>query len=88
MQTDGMQDKPILEYPCQWTYKIIGSKRESLEQAVGEIMGSQSYDLSFSNWSKGGAYCSLNLQVTVHSEDNRTAIYESLQHRTEVRYVL
>ena len=51
-------------------------------------MGSQAYDLSFSNWSKGGAYCSLNLKVTVETEDNRTDIYHSLQRRSEIRYVL
>lgn len=88
MLEDGTQDKPIIEYPCEWTYKVIGAQREALESAVGEVMGSQAYDLSFSNWSKGGAYCSLNLKVTVETEDNRTEIYHSLQRRSEIRYVL
>jgi putative lipoic acid-binding regulatory protein len=80
--------KAQIEYPCQWLYKIIGSDREKLHQALLEIVSDNSRDISPSNSSHSGKYHCLNLEVTVQSEEERNSIYMALKAHPQVKMVL
>jgi len=82
------QQKPIIDYPCKWTYKIIGSEQTQLESAARAVVGSESFELTFSNRSKAGTYLSYNLSVTVRDDEERLEYYEKLRLREEVKMVL
>lgn len=81
-------NKPHIEYPCKWTYKIIGTDEESLREAVSDIMDETKYDLSLSRKSSGGKYVSLTMETVVQSEDKRNKIYALLGEYEEVKGVL
>jgi putative lipoic acid-binding regulatory protein len=81
-------EKLSLEYPCSWSYKVVGFERAGIEIAVMEIFSERHYTLNPSKTSKGGKYISMNLELLVHNEDERTYFYETLKAHQHVKMVL
>jgi putative lipoic acid-binding regulatory protein len=77
-----------LEYPCSWTYKVIASERKALEQAIRDVLSEREHRLTTSNSSKSGKYTSMNLNLLVHNEDDRTFIFEALKEHQDIKMVL
>jgi len=82
------EKKVVLEYPCNWCYKVIASEKEALEQAVRDVIDEREHKLTPSNKSKTGKYTSMNLDLLVHNEDDRTFIYEALKKHQAIKMVL
>ncbi len=80
--------KPILEYPCRWAYKIIGSDKGKMEKAIEEIIQGHSCTITPSNTSKTGKYHCLNLEMLVNDEGHRTGIYDRLCGHPAIKMVL
>lgn len=80
--------KLVLEYPCNWSYKVIATEKAALEQAVRDVIDEREHSLSPSNRSKTGKYTSMNLDILVHNEDDRTFIYEALKKHQAIKMVL
>ncbi len=79
---------PVMEYPCRWIYKIIGSDNGAIRKAVEKIVEGHDYTITPSNVSRTGRYHSLNLEVLVDDEGHRTGIYNKLQSHPAVKMVL
>lgn len=77
-----------IEYPCDWTFKIIGQDEELLRKAAMSSLQSRIYIINKSNASSGGKYISLNLVVTVKDEIDRNEIFNGLQNDSAVKLVL
>ncbi len=77
-----------LEYPCSWCYKVVARERAGIEIAAIEIFGERHYSLNPSNTSKNGKYISMNLELLVHNEDERTYFYETLKAHPHIKMVL
>ncbi|GIX49648.1 MAG: hypothetical protein KatS3mg131_3859 [Candidatus Tectimicrobiota bacterium] len=77
-----------LNYPCRWVYKVIGSGQEQVRQAIDEVVAGYDYTVTFSNASKTGKYCCLNVELTVDSEAVRTHLYRALKQHPHVILVL
>ncbi len=77
-----------LNYPCLWTYKVIGSIREDLRRAVHDVVGDMEHTLTFSNNSRRGRYLSLKLELIVQNDAQRVGIYESLSQQSAIKIVL
>ena len=87
-ETNDEMPKLELEYPCRWRYKIVGTHKESMVEAVCEVIADKEHTLTHSNSSKSGKYTSLNLDMLVHNEDERTFIYEALKAHKNIKMVL
>jgi len=85
---EGDERKLELEYPCNWKYKIVGAERKKLEAAIHSVILERDHSLKHSNTSKTGKYISLNLDMLVHNEDDRTFIFEALKAHQDVKMVL
>ena len=85
---NDIEQKLVLEYPCNWCYKVVGEEREKLENAIREVIVEREHKISHSNTSRGGKYISLNLDLLVHNEDDRTFIYEALKAHQHIKMVL
>ena len=85
---EGENQKVQLEYPCSWKYKIVGAERKALEAAIHSVILERAHTLEHSNTSKTGKYVSLNLDMIVHNEDDRTFIFEALKAHNDVKMVL
>jgi putative lipoic acid-binding regulatory protein len=81
-------DKVVLEYPCNWSYKIISTEVAALKKAIHDVIEERSHDLTHSKNSKGGKYISMNLDMLVHNEDDRNFIYEALKQHQDIKMVL
>jgi uncharacterized protein len=85
---NDIEQKLELEYPCNWCYKVVGEEREKLENAIREVIVEREHTISHSNTSRSGKYISLNLDLLVHNEDDRTFIYEALKAHQHIKMVL
>lgn len=85
---EGDERKLELEYPCNWKYKIVGQERKKLEAAIHTVILERAHTLAHSNTSKTGKYISLNLDLLVHNEDDRTFIFEALKAHQDIKMVL
>lgn len=86
MRTFGENDVPEIDYPCEWRYKILGREEEELREAVDEVVEID-YTLTPSNRSKGGKYLSLELVLTVRTEEERRGIGQRLHAHASVLFV-
>ncbi len=81
-------DTPIVEYPCEWSFRLIGSDAQVIRKAVEEYMHESTYKLLPSNTSSSGKYVSLNLETVVSDENARNQIYEDLKKMPSLKMVL
>lgn len=88
--------RPELEYPCAWTYKVIGKVEDDVRRAVKVMLsvcldsdsGDREFTLSRSRASGKGTYVSLNLTLTVNSERERDALFTGLKDCPEIVMVI
>jgi len=82
------KQKLELEYPCGWTYKLIGYEKEAIQKAIHEVILEREHTLTHSNASKTGKYVSMNLDLVIMNEDERNFIYEALKAHQNIKMVL
>jgi uncharacterized protein len=80
--------RPEIDYPCDWSYQVIGPDEQELRRAVAEVIGDAPHTLKSGNTSKGGKYLSLGLEVRVVDEQQRLRIFELLSAHAAVKFVL
>ena len=81
-------EKQVVEYPCAWSFRIIGKDRELIKDTVAVYMKETEYLLQPSNTSRSGKYVSLNLETVVLNEEVRNQIYVDLKNLPCVKLVL
>lgn len=86
--TEDKKQELHLEYPCLWTYKVIGADQDEMKCAVREIILDRQCRISLSRQSEKAKYFSLNVELTVESESHRTALYEALKAHPAIKLVL
>ena len=85
---DKCDERPEIEYPCEWGYKIIGKDRDALEAVIVEIMAKRDYTKREGNTSSKGKFHSLSIQCQVESEEDRNAIFKAFQDHDDVKMVI
>jgi len=93
---DPKQDRPLIEYPAPWSYKVIGTDEDAVRAAVRESLdagllpdtGDREFQLGLSRESRGGRYLSLHLSLTVLSEEERDGIFRALKAHPDVLLVM
>ena len=86
MSFDFEGKRPEINYPCTWEFRVIGSDRALLLTKISQIVGNRSHTLEDGNHK--GSWLSLSLQLTVHDEAERNALYVSLKDLPGVKMVL
>ncbi len=79
--------KPDIQYPCRWYYKIIGADRQLIMDTIPILFEYCDYQLSESNRSKTGRYTSFHFSLQVHSEEERNVIFCALKSIPTVKIV-
>ena len=79
--------KPVIEYPCQWEYKLIGESQERISEAVFEACH-DSYSLTLSNQSAQGKYKSMRLLIVVRDEEQRNELFIKLKQHPAIKIVI
>ncbi len=81
-------ERPDIEYPCEWGYKIIGTSKELLEACVFEVMGERDYHTSKGKSSSKGKFYALTTACEVASEKDRNALFKAFQDHSDVKMVI
>lgn len=84
----GTPDRPEIEYPCTWVYKVIGKDCTLLKEIIVSTCAPQEVKISHSHTSSKGKYHSLNAELVVPDETTRLALYETLKQHPAVKIVL
>jgi len=80
-------EKASIDYPCEWAYKVIGSDKESVHNAVASVIQDSEYQINDSNASKTGKYLSFNVTVIVGDEACRNKIYQKFKDHENIKFV-
>ncbi len=80
--------RPLIDYPCNWSYRVIGFEQRALTRAVEECCQGYEYQVAASNTSRSGKYLSLALSVRVDNEAARDGLYQALAGHPQVKMVL
>lgn len=81
-------ERPVIEYPCEWGYKIIGTSTLDLEACVFEVMGSRDYTTAKGHTSSKGKFHALSASCEVASEEDRNALFKAFQDHKDVKMVI
>ena len=80
--------RPDIDYPCQWSYKIIGRDKDKLLACIKEIMGNKRYTCSVGNVSKTGKFTTYNTSCKVEDETERNKIFKYFEDHAAVEMVI
>lgn len=81
-------EKPKIEYPCTWHYKVISDDKEATKASILEALGTIEFRLSESRQSRKGNFTSFSLSSEVTSDAERYRIFELLKGIPSVKMVL
>ncbi len=81
-------EKPQIEYPTQWGYKIIGRDKEKLKACIKEVMGDKEHLCSLGNTSRTGKFTTYNASCTVENEEERDRLFKCFQDHDDVEMVI
>ena len=79
-------DKPKIEYPCMWGFRVIGEDKEKMKNAIKECIDNQECDVKDSN--SKGKYNSLKFEAYCTSEEERNEFFKRLQNHKDIKFVL
>ena len=85
---DSSCEKPNIEYPCEWGYKIIGTDNNKLEAVIFEVMGSRSYKNKGRNSSSKEKFHALSTACQVESQEDRDTLFKAFQDHKDVKMVI
>ena len=90
------QQKPEIEFPCRWGYKVIGPDQEAVAEAARECVGvclgteleTRDMKLDLSRKSAGGKYVSWSLGLRIDSLAERDELFASLSGHADITMVI
>jgi putative lipoic acid-binding regulatory protein len=81
-------ERPEIEYPCEWGYKLIGRDKVKLEACIFDIVGERAYKTKAGNSSSKGKFHSINMTCKVESEGDRNRIFKAFSDHEDVKMVI
>ncbi|SFZ98173.1 Proposed lipoate regulatory protein YbeD [hydrothermal vent metagenome] len=85
---DKTQEKPVIEYPTNWGFKLIGRDKDALLSCIKEAMGEKEHLCSIGNKSRNGKFHSYNASCSVESEEERNKIFKYFEEHKDVSMVI
>jgi putative lipoic acid-binding regulatory protein len=77
----------IIDYPCKWPYKVIGSDQALIENGISAELNHMQFEMSVSNQSKKGKYVSFHVEAYVNDDNERIDVFNILKNIPTVRIV-
>ena len=85
---DLSKEKLVLEYPCNWEYKLVVLEHINIKITVKEVISNREHKVKESKVSSKGKYKSYSLELLVHNDDDRKEIYKILGDHSNIKMVL
>lgn len=81
-------ERPEIDYPTAWTYRIICVEEGPVRAAVTVLMGDLAHTLVEVRVSSAGRYRSLQLELEVRDEGHRNEVFRALTGMPGVKMVI
>ena len=88
MIINGKEEELVLEYPCNWGYRVMCLAHIEIGEIVTHVLKDRDFDHELGNKSKTGKYQSYNITILVHSDDDRRGLFELFKGHEHVAMVL
>ena len=85
---NNTQEKPQIEYPTNWGFKIIGRDEEKLKACIKEVMGGKEHLCSLGNRSRTGKFTTYNASCIVEDQEERDRLFKCFQDHDDVEMVI
>ncbi len=85
---DLNKHKLKLDYPCTWKYKIVILESINTKNISESVFGERKHKISQSNTSKKGKFKSYNIELLVHSDEDREELHKLLNAHQDIKMVL
>jgi len=85
---DLNKEKLELDYPCNWSYKLVVLETINIKNTVKEVVLEREHTIIKSKSSSTGKFKSYNLELLVHNEDDRKLLYKILGKHDDIKMVL
>jgi putative lipoic acid-binding regulatory protein len=83
-----IEEKPNIEYPTIWEYKVIGENESKIKLVIDEVLDFKDYSINLSNKSKKGKYLSFNVSTVVQTEQERNLIFQKFKTNQFIKMVI
>lgn len=83
-----MPERPNIEYPTSWGFKIIGRDKDKLLACIKEAMGEKEHLCSLGNTSRTGKFTTYNASCTVDTEEERNRIFKYFSDHEDIDMVI
>ena len=77
-----------LDYPCNWTYKVVIRHEQTIQDIIKEVLNEREHNIQPSKKSSGGKFKSYTLEMLVHNEDDRKELYKILADHEHIKMVV
>ena len=74
---DLSKEKLELDYPCNWSYKLVVLESINIKATVKDIVLEREHTIVKSKSSSKGKFESYNLELLVHNEEDRKKAYQA-----------
>jgi uncharacterized protein len=88
MNDSAPDEKPEIEYPCRWEYRVFGRDAQALTALIAELLAGCDYTMQPAHSSRTGKYSTIGVSVAVADEAERNRIFAALSHHPDVKMVL
>ena len=85
---DKTPDKPQIDYPTQWGFKVIGRDKDKLHALIKEVMGDKEHLCHPGHASKTGKFHSYNASCEVESQEERDLFFKAFSDHDDVDMVI
>lgn len=82
------QPRPVLAYPLEWEYRVIGAAEPEVRAAIARVMGSRAHTVRTARKSREGRWVSVHVELVVVSESERDQLHRDLVADPAVRLVM
>ena len=77
-----------INYPCLWSYRVIGPDKGLVKTAVLEIFCDLNYSLRPGNASRTGKYHSWGVSLEVKDQAQRDILFQRLSSHPDIKVVI
>lgn len=88
MIINGKEEELVLEYPCNWEYRVMCFEHIEIDLVVTQVVRERDFNLKKGNKSKTGKYQSYTINMLVHNDDDRVELFALFKKHEHVAMVL
>lgn len=85
---DLNEHKLELDYPCNWTYKLVIRKEQNMNKIIKEVLEDREHGIKPSKTSKEGKFKSYALELIVEDEEDRKNLYKILGDHEHIKMIV